>query len=758
MKPRSDGYGPCFARLAFVCAVLFVLGDPTASGRTLPREEGAICGNGVIDVGETCDGGPPLNLDGENCNTLGFPGGTLRCASDCADFDTTQCLANPTCGNDVLEPGEVCDGSQLGLQTCQSQGYSDAAALTCLPDCSGCNTDACVPAAIPPNDCGFDAISMPDESTLRWASVADIDMVKGPLRRVRAYKVSELRRDFGVTEIDIAADNPVSGEGFYYLLKHLTTCPDPGTGPVGKPSWFATGQRYDRDDLLPDGGCNRRVPDVWTVNGSSQTYTALNGCTDQARLGGSLTAVGNGAGPRSIAFSTVTGTQGDFALISQGEFLQVIDAQTGTIADQINVAHLIGRPGICSASGTTCSGPAECGAAGGEVCETAVDLRGIGTSIPQVFEDPSPVERAFIYIAANVRVTPTDRRPWFIVLDQASALDGAGGLVSHVQDAELQIPAAGGNAEAVDVTVISAPNAADSTEFQRAWFSARGNGTDELFARLVATPVGVIPADWTVRRSVVATIQTGLPPRQVQIGAGDQGELVLLPEGDQGTLLDLERAAPATVCSLSGTQIAVDIEGPAGGSYTAYSVDQTGDQVTIVHERDIDGLTCAGALTVPVGAQPTAVDVMGESFQVKAFVSNGAGHTVTSFDKHGGDITTTALFPIDMMPVDVAVRQTPSRSCNVKDIQVVDGEVDFSPVGCDADEIFMVWCRCTDASGLTCPPECPYNPSESCPQCEEVGDNPWEEIGAGEGGSKTKVPKGNSTEITVKSEKREPLP
>jgi hypothetical protein len=187
-------------------------------------------------------------------------------------------------------------------------------------------------------------------------------------------------------------------------------------------------------------------------------------------------------------------------------------------------------------------------------------------------------------------------------------------------------------------------------------------------------------------------------------------------------------------------------------------VDQTGDQVTIVREEDIDGLTCAGALTVPVGAQPTAVDVMGQSFQVKAFVSNGAGHTVTSFDKHGNDVTTTALPPIDMMPVDIAVRQTPSRSCNVSNIQVVDGEVTFDPVGCDADEIFMIWCRCTDPTGLTCSPECPYNASESCPACEEVGDNPWEEIGVGQGGGPSQTLQGNNNETTVTSEKREPLP
>ncbi len=740
-------------RVASLCVPLGLLAT-NADARN--PENGPLCGNGQIDAGEVCDLGPPLDLDGETCNTLGFPGGTLRCAGDCLAFDTSLCLATPPCGNGVIEPGEVCDGPQLGSQTCQTQGYPNGGSLTCLPDCTGFNTDACVPAPNPPPDCGFDTIVMPNKFTLKWVDAADVDMVRGPLRKVRAYKVNELRRDFGVTEMDILADNPPLGEGFYYLLKHLTTCPDPLVGPAGKPSWFSAGQQYDRDDLLPDGGCNRDVPDVWTVNATSQTYTALNGCTDQVKLGGSLTAFGDGASPRSIAFSTASGLQGDFALISQGEYLQVIHADTAMVVDRIDVAALIGRPGICSLSGLGCSLDAHC-TGGPDVCEAAVDLRGIGTSITQVFLAPSPVEKTFIYLAANVRLTPVDRRPWFIVLDQEEALDGGGGLLSLVQDDELRIPALGGSAEALDVTVISTPNAADASEHQRAWFSARGDGTNEVFARLVATPTDVDPPDWTVRRSVVTSVQNQLPPRQIQIGAGDQGELALLPEGDQGTLIDLERVTPATVCSLAGTQVAVELEGPATGSYTSYSVDQSGDRALIVRETDFDGLTCPGATVVPVGANPTAVDVMGQSFQVKAFVSNGAGDSVTSFDKHGADVTTTALQPSDLMPVDIAVRQTPSRSCNVDNIVVNDGKVTYDPVGCNADEIFMIWCRCTDPSGSTCPPECPYIPDESCPQCEEVGDNPWEEVGTGQGGSPGQVPQGNNTETTVTSEKREPL-
>jgi hypothetical protein len=54
------------------------------------------------------------------------------------------------CGNDVIEGDEVCDGSDLGGETCQSQGF-DGGTLACNGDCqgfdtSGCTTGTCLPA------------------------------------------------------------------------------------------------------------------------------------------------------------------------------------------------------------------------------------------------------------------------------------------------------------------------------------------------------------------------------------------------------------------------------------------------------------------------------------------------------------------------------------------------------------------------------------------------------------------------------------
>lgn len=47
-----------------------------------------VCGNGVRDIGEVCDG---LALGGFTCATFGFSGGTLGCQTDCLNYDTSGC-------------------------------------------------------------------------------------------------------------------------------------------------------------------------------------------------------------------------------------------------------------------------------------------------------------------------------------------------------------------------------------------------------------------------------------------------------------------------------------------------------------------------------------------------------------------------------------------------------------------------------------------------------------------------------------------
>lgn len=102
------------------------------------------CGNGALDPGEDCDG---VNLGGASCAGLGLGGGTLGCTSSCA-FDTSSCDVVPTCGNSFIDIGEECDGAELGGQTCEGLGYGQgtlACATTCLFEVSGCAPSICQP-------------------------------------------------------------------------------------------------------------------------------------------------------------------------------------------------------------------------------------------------------------------------------------------------------------------------------------------------------------------------------------------------------------------------------------------------------------------------------------------------------------------------------------------------------------------------------------------------------------------------------------
>ncbi|MEO1173226.1 MAG: hypothetical protein AAFX94_14430, partial [Myxococcota bacterium] len=72
----------------------------------------ASCGDGVRGGLEFCDG---ADLGGASCETQGFAAGvgSLGCRPDCAGFDTSACIRIDLCGNGVREGGEACDGDDF---------------------------------------------------------------------------------------------------------------------------------------------------------------------------------------------------------------------------------------------------------------------------------------------------------------------------------------------------------------------------------------------------------------------------------------------------------------------------------------------------------------------------------------------------------------------------------------------------------------------------------------------------------------------
>ena len=66
---------------------------------------GGQCGNDIREPGEDCDGS---DLGGRTCGSLGCdPGGSLSCNQDCT-YDTSQCATCPACGDGICDFGETC--------------------------------------------------------------------------------------------------------------------------------------------------------------------------------------------------------------------------------------------------------------------------------------------------------------------------------------------------------------------------------------------------------------------------------------------------------------------------------------------------------------------------------------------------------------------------------------------------------------------------------------------------------------------------
>ncbi|MBU1535255.1 hypothetical protein KKF84_08030, partial [Myxococcota bacterium] len=97
------------------------------------------CGDGVIDVGEECDG---ANLGSSSCNTLGYHGGILACDENCR-YNITECEASGQCGDGTIqtEYGEECEEG-LSDRNCSELGQGDGIATcdeNCQWDYSGCS-------------------------------------------------------------------------------------------------------------------------------------------------------------------------------------------------------------------------------------------------------------------------------------------------------------------------------------------------------------------------------------------------------------------------------------------------------------------------------------------------------------------------------------------------------------------------------------------------------------------------------------------
>jgi hypothetical protein len=175
--------------LVAVLALLALGAAPTQSCDALPRPpgpdpDGTYCFDGRIDPGEECD---LLNLGGKTCASIdpSKPSGTPICGG--CKLTNRGCKATQNlCGNGRIDPGEACDGTNLGGVTCArfvtEPGTTPAGSVRCLPSCQLDARDCRDPTYSIPGKCG-NGILETDEScdglAVEQRSCADIENFAG---------------------------------------------------------------------------------------------------------------------------------------------------------------------------------------------------------------------------------------------------------------------------------------------------------------------------------------------------------------------------------------------------------------------------------------------------------------------------------------------------------------------------------------------------------------------------------------------------
>ncbi len=111
-----------------------VLADDTDAVSDVP-----VCGNGILEEGETCDS---TQIECRDIDPLKYDSGVATCGSDCQEYDTSPCVENTQCGNYVVETGEACDGNAKLCSEIDPDKYVSGFA-PCFKTCSGWDAKVC---------------------------------------------------------------------------------------------------------------------------------------------------------------------------------------------------------------------------------------------------------------------------------------------------------------------------------------------------------------------------------------------------------------------------------------------------------------------------------------------------------------------------------------------------------------------------------------------------------------------------------------
>jgi len=206
-----------------------------------PYSNPPVCGNNILEYGETCDGS---DLNGESCLSQGFDAGTLNCLNDCSGFDTNSCVNYPKqCADgldndfdnltDMEDPGcsspSDNDETDTPVTQCSDGLDNDGDSLVDLAD-PGCeNSEDDDEYNVPgPTEAFFDGF----ESGFTWSTygsgsvwIISTDTSYEGSRSARAKKTGVGKDSFMETTIDLSGYSSATLE-YYRKLVGLDTADD----------------------------------------------------------------------------------------------------------------------------------------------------------------------------------------------------------------------------------------------------------------------------------------------------------------------------------------------------------------------------------------------------------------------------------------------------------------------------------------------------------------------------------------------------
>jgi YVTN family beta-propeller protein len=425
------------------------------------------------------------------------------------------------------------------------------------------------------------------------------------------------------------------------------------------------------------------TPRVWVVNELDRSISVVDTTTDQVLATIPIhdpDADGSPDTPAAIAFSTVPGSAGTFALVAQDELITVLDANANAVVRVHDVQKLLQLGDI--------------------------DIRAVAASPPRQFQSGSlRVTRSYLHLLVQRGVDT-----YFVVLDQERLIPGST-LSPLVGFGLLRA-----SSTAAGVTVLETASGAIHARVLYTLTEGPVSGSD-IFAILVGKPDN-LAAPWALIETTQIAFPAGIfPPVAFSMGApAGGGELPVLPEGGLDTLLNLDTGG---TCGGVGDADSVSVTGPGADSYTVLSLDRTAGKLVVVDPTDCTTTSFA------TGRKPVDVATLGAIRWRTAYVANHDSDTVTKLTS-AGSLTQVPLggggSACQLCPIAVGVPF--QASCAVdglvatktdEDGDTVKDDLELSWNACPGGGSYEVHCQCVDQS-LDCP--CICDCLDPAPGCE----------------------------------------